>query len=100
MTNVEIASTILQQLGGGRFTTMTGAYNYVAGDADISFRLPAGAREEINLVRVILEANDTYRMQFLKWKRSNFVQVREVGGVYSDMLGQVFTDVTGLDVTL
>ena len=38
--STEVGKTILQQLGGQRFITMTGARNFIAHEDGLSFRLP------------------------------------------------------------
>lgn len=67
--NMEIAQTILQQLGGGRFKVMTGAKDFCAIDNGLRFRLGKNG-SRANLVKIILDGDDTYRMQF--WRIGNF----------------------------
>ena len=89
---MSVAETILQQLGGQRFTAMTGSKNYLA---------------DGNSLRITLdEATDTYRMRFYKytagrlnkktfeWVPDKVVEVAEFDNVYCDMLQELFTQVT------
>lgn len=64
----EIAKTILQQLGGNRFIVMTGAKDFVAIDNGLQFRIGRNG-SSANRVKIILQGDDTYTMQF--WKISN-----------------------------
>lgn len=95
---------------------MTGAKNFVAtergGRPALQFKLPGTlAKERINHVEVVLDADDTYSVSFkaVRMRRKpdgmtdyeNSVKtVSEASGVYADMLGEVFKDATGLDVRL
>lgn len=57
---VEVAETILQQLGGTRrLVTMTGAHNFVGGPNHVTFRIKAQALQKINVVRITLDPSDT-----------------------------------------
>lgn len=95
-----IATTILKQLGGNRFKTMTGAKNFIA-DTDGS--LIFGLTGRFQKVKITLTPADVYRMVFY--------QIRKVGGVlrvhedihddvYCDALAEVFERVTGLRTRL
>lgn len=101
------ANTMLEQLGGGRFIAMTGARDFLAFSADeeqthlggLQFRLPRDlAKDGINKVRITLLLSDTYKVEALVVKpRSHSFEVKgSLEGVYSDMLEEVFRDLTGL----
>ena len=112
MTTLQ-ASILLQQLGGNKFLAMTGTKNFLRGEVsetnpkaflrmDLT-RNKAGA----NRLRITLEANDTYTMEFYKMtlgKSTNWEakitneQIFE--NVYEDMLQSIFTQVTGLRTAL
>lgn len=89
---MSVAETILQQLGGQRFTAMTGSKNYLADGNRLTITLD--------------EATDTYRMRFYKytagrlnkktfeWVPDKVVEVAEFDNVYCDMLQELFTQVT------
>lgn len=100
---MSVAQTILQQLGGRRFVTMTDARDFVGGENSLLFRLPERfAKDGINKVRISLGALDTYTMCFLKcnFSKHTFQIVEEHSGLYFDQLKDVFTEVTGLDTSL
>lgn len=103
MSNLTVAQTILHQLGGRRFITMTGARDFVGGDSFLLFRLPARfAREGINKVKVILDPSDTYTLEFLKcnFKKHEFQIIAKRNNIYHDQLQTIFTKETGLDTSL
>lgn len=100
---MSIAQTILQQLGGRRFVTMTGAKDLLGSENSLLFRLPERfALNGINKVRVTLDRMDTYTITFLKcnFRKHEFQIVAEHTDIYFDQLQAVFTEVTGLDTSL
>lgn len=94
-----IARTILEQLGGHRFQTMTGARDFVSGKDLLSFRVPK-AKQGINHVCIRLDATDTYTMIFSRCRATDVTAVATVSSVYVETLRQVFTDHTGLQCSL
>ena len=96
---MQIANTILAQLGGNRFIAMTGAKNFVGTENALHFHIPG---RKINSVVVRLDANDTYTVMFNK--RTNMgVNIKSVSSatmVYADKLREVFTEHTGLYTSL
>jgi hypothetical protein len=99
---LDIADTILAQLGGNRFIAMTGARNLAADEDSLTFRLPARfAKSGITHVRVTLTHADLYHMEFLKVRGTAApVTVSEFAGVYNDQLRAIFTKQTGLETSL
>ena len=63
--NQEIAQTILNQFGGHKFAVMTGAKNFVAIDNGVRFNIGRNG-SRANLVKVVLDWDDTYTMSFIK----------------------------------
>lgn len=95
-----VPHTILVQLGGLRFKTMTGARNFVSGDYTLTFDLPGKlTKGRINKVRIELKASDTYTIDFMRYspKHLEIVENKKVEGVLFTNLGEVFTSYTGLD---
>tara|TARA_B100001105_G_scaffold255467_1_gene255130 strand:+ start:1643 stop:2035 length:393 start_codon:yes stop_codon:yes gene_type:complete len=110
-TTTNIAQTILDQLGGSKFTAMTGAKNFLTIANGLQFKLPQNfAKNNISVVRITLLPSDTYSMEFgkiLKQKDPQYgvkmpvykkISVHEQ--VYADQLRSLFKDETGLDVSL
>lgn len=103
--NMQIANAILQQLGGGRFVTMTGARDVFAIDAGLQFKMPARfAKDGINFVKIELAESDTYTMTFGKvYTSKGMPEYKEICVeplVYADSLQATFTSCTGLDTHL
>lgn len=94
---MQVAQTISEQIGGGRFQRMTGARDFVGGENFLMFRLPRGsAKNGINKVRITLDPCDTYTVEFFKVSGVNVTLIHSVDDVYCDMLEDVFTMHTGL----
>lgn len=97
--NVAIANTILAQLGGNRFIAMTGAKFLTAIEGGLQCRIGRNACG-VNLVRVILDVNDTYRMEFCRLRKRQVTILSVKSDVYCDQLQAIFTDQTGLYTSL
>lgn len=103
--NQEIAHTILAQLGGRRFTSMTGAKDLLAIESGLQFKLPARfAKDGINCVRIVLDPSDTYTVEFGKITRRqglpHYAVLASYDETYCDQLEGLFEDVTGLKTRL
>jgi hypothetical protein len=102
VSDQEIAQTILQQLGGSRFTSMTGARSYTSIEKGLMFQLPARfAKNGINKVRIYLTPQDTYTVEF--WKIGPKLKLSHIStheDVYADSLRELFESQTGLYLTL
>ena len=102
-----IANEIIRQLGGRKFTVMTGARDYMAIDDGLTFRIPGTiTKNHINRVRVILDPSDTYTVSFWNYRKQKNIhtpsmkKIAEHDMVYDDMLQKIFTAETGLDTHL
>lgn len=105
MTNLEVANTILAQLGGRKFTSMTGAKHLIAIDSGLQLKLPNNfARNGINTLRIVLDPSDTYTVEFGRSAHRKGVHTYTVKAkhedVYCDQLRELFEDVTGLATCL
>ena len=99
MTNLQVAQTILQQLGGGRFVAMTGSKDFVGSENGLSFRVGRNDKG-ITHVRITLTAMDDYQCEFLKIRGASVKPIAFRDGVYADQLQEVFTSKTGLYTSL
>jgi hypothetical protein len=99
MTNQEIATTILKQLGGNKFKVMTGAKNFAYGDSNLTFKIGRNSGK-CNHVRVTLNSMDTYKMEFISVRGTTIKTVKEFNNVYCDQLQEIFTEVTGMYTSL
>jgi len=100
---MEIAKTILEQLGGNRFIAMTGAKHFVGSKDALSFRLPGGGgftRQGINAVRITLNGLDLYDLEFMRVRGVKTVQVAGLECVHVEDLRKMFEHYTGLRVSL
>jgi len=102
---MNVATIILQQLGGNKFIAMTGAKNLVSDGQSLNFKLPNNfAKKGINFVKITLMPTDTYKMVFSKITWKGYVPtvkpIQEYTDVYNDQLQTLFTEATGLDTHL
>jgi hypothetical protein len=99
MSNLQVAKTILEQLGGNKFIAMTGAKNLVGGETSLSFKIGRNAKK-ISHVRIELDPSDTYTIKFLRVRKLEVKEVSSFSGVYNDQLQAVFTANTELYTSL
>lgn len=101
-TDMTVASTILEQLGGSRFVAMTGARNFLGAPTYLAFHLPAnGDIRNRRLVEVHLLPSDTYKIVVQQFRGLQMiVQAVKAEDVYAEDLQRVFTSLTGLDTKL
>jgi len=95
--NVEVATTILEQMGGRMFCMMCGVHSKVAIENGIMFGFK-GSRKA-NKMKVTLNSMDTYDIEFWKISPSGKLPnkvVHEEKGFYNDMLVPEFEEFTGL----
>lgn len=100
--NKQIALDIYNQLGGNKFAVMTGARNLFSrsdtayGGMQIDFK----GSQKANRLVVLVDAMDTYTVEFWKIGRETCKKVEAFDDIYCDMLQSIFTQVTGLYCTL
>jgi len=100
--DTQIARTILQQLGGNKFTAMTGSHSFVNRGDGLSFQVRRNKAKATHCV-IALRGDDTYTVEFWKLGRgANFGmhKLNETAGAYAEDLQRIFTEVTGLDTHL
>ena len=98
---MSVAQTILRQLGGNKFVTMTGAKQLIVYPDALSFQLPTGTtKNKSNYVKVILNKNDLYNVSFFKIFRLEMREISSFDGISAEGLGDLFTAETGLDTHL
>lgn len=106
MTDMTVARTILQQLGGNRFIAMTGAKDLVGSDDSLRMKLPSrGPAKTANgctHMSITLNGDDLYDVEFMKWnaRKMEMGVVSRHEGIYNDMLCSMFTAETGLYTSL
>lgn len=102
MAGMEVAKTILDQMGGvGRLAMMVGAKQFVALPNGVQFKIGGGAKNKITKVRIELDPSDTYNVSF--WKGEKVTTLKQVGethtNVYCDSLMDLFERETGFYLT-
>lgn len=97
--NMEIATIIRKQLGGNKFSAMTGAKNFIAICNGLQFRIPY---PKINLIEIKLNNKDLYDITFMKciFSKGKITSTHTVEGIYHDKLCTVFEEHTGLRTSL
>lgn len=102
MSDMTIAKTIMAQMGGGKFTAMTGAKNFIGSENGLSFRFPN--RRGPNACRIVLTSMDLYDVEFIRIRKKGGIPehktVSKHDGVYADQLQSIFTGATGLNTHL
>lgn len=97
-----IAQTILQQIGGRRFATMTGSRDFINMGNGLRMSLSKNKTSANRLDIIYDEGLDLYNMRFYRktFSRKTFeCKTKDIvgyEGVYCDMLEDIFTQVTGL----
>lgn len=117
MTNkqMEIANTIIKQMGGSRrLSAMVGAKNFLALESGVRFDFKLNTK--MNRCEITLNSMDLYDVKFFKNYKitgrektieamdkkiaKSHAVVDSTEGVYEDMLNQTFETTTGLRLSL
>lgn len=94
----KVAGLILDQIAARRFLVVTGACDLVATTKGLQFRLPANfVQNGVNMIRVELNALDTYDVIAGRWARLEFKEKARESMIYGEDLQRSFTRLTGLD---
>jgi len=99
MNDTTVGQTVLAQLGGSQFAFMVGAKRFVASSDSLTFsfmRNGSGA----NRCTITLDASDTYTLRFWKLRGVELKTVKQFEGIYADSLRTLFSETTGLAVTV
>jgi len=111
MTSVQRATTIINQLGGNKFTAMTGSKNFIALDNGVRMDLTKNM-SGANKLYITLDGADLYNMKFIKYtpgrlNKKTFAytddkttEIKEYNGIFAEQLQELFTVTTGLDTHL
>ena len=100
MSNLTVAKTILEQLGGNKFRMMTGAKNLAGDENSLSMRIGRNSSNS-NYLKITLKSMDLYDMEFCKLTRMGEKKsVTEYNNIYNDMLTDTFTSHTGMYTSL
>lgn len=93
---MNIAETILSQLGGRRFLAFTGSYNLcaMADGKGLVMKLRRNT-SGANWLQIRLNGADLYDLRFIKAGKTLTTKA-EYSDIYCDQLEDIFTQVTGL----
>ena len=97
---MNVATKILEQLGGNRFLAMTGSKNLVNHGNALSMKFPKPRGRQVNYLKITLEPADMYTMEFGYIRGLNYTPHDPITGVYARELQEIFTAKTGLDTHL
>ncbi len=101
MSKLQVAHTILEQLGGGSMLgAMIGAHSFVGEKNGLIFRFKAANPKGIKAVKITLTPMDTYTVDFWKIRGVNTKIVETTEHVYAEDLKRVIQDATGLYLSL
>ena len=98
----QVAITILQQIGGRRFVSMTRSHDFINLGNGLRMSL---SRNKIsaNRLEIIYDGGaDLYNVRFYRQSMNHTTfevttkDIKTYEGIYCDMLEDIFTDVTGL----
>lgn len=98
---MNVATEILNQLGGNKFLVMTGVKNLGYSEDALVMTLRKN-QSKAKYLRIELNTNDTYSMIFRgeNKKEFTFPIIEKFEGVYNDQLRTLFTKVTGYYTSL
>ena len=99
-TDMTVAKTILEQLGGNKFRAMTGAKNLGGTEDALSMRIGRNSSNS-NYLKITLNSWDLYDMKFSKLTRKfEEKSVAEYKNVHNIHLRLMFTKHTGMYTSL
>ena len=99
--NTVQAKELLNQLGGMKFITMTGAKNFATDKSKKEMHMKIGRNSKgISHIRIRLTSMDLYDMEFLQVRAGKIKIKSKEKGVYGDQLGKMFKKNTGMNVRL
>jgi hypothetical protein len=96
---METAKNIIEQIGGNRFMTMTGATIVTHAKDGIVMKIGRN-KIKANMLEIKVNSNDTYTMKFFKLSGVNFKEIKQIKDVFCSMLVEVFETETGLVTSL
>jgi hypothetical protein len=104
---MEIARTILNQLGGNKFLVMTGAKNLMALDNGLKMTLPKNM-SKANRLEIKVNGMDLYDIRFyhftepkvdfktMEYHEAKTKEIQSFKDIYCDQLQEIFESATGM----
>ncbi len=97
----EVAQTILKQMGGtGKLSVMIGAKDFISYPNGVAFKFMDPGAGKPNYVKIVLNARDTYDLEFGRLRGMNYKVVKSFDDIYNDSLRSLFERTTGLYLSL
>jgi len=100
MTDMTVANTILDQLGGKQFLVVTGSNGMVGGKNSLTMFVPGTKHRGKVKVTVELTPLDLYTVTVGRIKGFEWEEIEKRDMVYCDMLMDTFEELTGVYCTL
>jgi hypothetical protein len=98
--NMQVAETILEQLGGKfGLVAMCGCKNFIAGDSAVTFQIGSNGKR-VTMCQIVLDSDDTYSVKFYRGRSVNLKECYESSGIYADQLKDIFTEQTGMYLSI
>lgn len=96
-----IPEVTLSQLGGAnRLAAMIGAHSFTQDENALTFKFKARAKDGINCIRITLQWDDCYRVEFVRLRGVDCWTKADIQGVYVDALKRRIEAETGLGLGL
>lgn len=112
MSDMTVATTILNQMGGKRFVFMTGVKSLFAQNNSLFMKLPRNSSKanrlcikldlgrDLYVMRFYRQTGGTYDMKNHVYREIKEKDVKVLDGVFCDQLEEIFRDVTGLETRM
>lgn len=98
-TDLTVAETILNQLGGtGRLAMMCGCKDFAGDTSSVQFKVGKNTKK-VTACRVVLDPTDTYTVEFYVGRGLNIRKTSESSLIYADQLRPLFEEQTGMYLT-
>lgn len=103
LTHVEVANTIKHQLDH-KALFMLGASNFCAAKTEndesyLSFKIGRNDKG-VTHIRVVLQSNDTYRLEFIRIWAYKYTDKGKVLGAYAEDMHSIIEEHTGMRTSL
>ena len=96
MSDMRVAKTILEQLGGNKFCVMTGAKNLGGTENSLSMKIGRN-KTSSNYLKITLNMMDLYDVKFSRVSpKGGERSVTEYNNIFNDQLVEVFEKHTGM----
>ena len=96
---MNVSQIILQQLGGTRFMSMTGAKNFITTDRTLSMKVGKNSKGVSHITITLV--NDLYTIEALSIRGFNEPKSKgKFEGVHAENLRSSFTSLTGMETSL